>query len=932
MSKSNFQTKLLSLLLVTALIITIVPMNVFASETTGETDILSEMEVVASGDCGENVTWMLGKDGVLTISGSGAMEDYEAYNSAPWYDYIKKNYSSSTTSATKVIINEGVTSIGSYAFSYCNCTIQLPNTITSVHPYAFYHAFKYMEGYTLILPNGLVSIGQYAFYNSGITDINFPSSLKTIGKNAFYGCSKLKEVELNDGIESILNYAFSGCTSLEKVIIPSSITTIPDCCFTNCSSLLEIEIPDSVTSIQYRAFGGCSSLEFIELPCNLTYISRYLFYECSNLKQIVIPDTVKSIGWHAFDGCSKLKDVKLNESLKWIESSAFYNCYDLKIVVVPSTTTSYESSTTFGYVDDSVTGESDQKVEDFTLYCWKGSEAEANAVKYGTNYKTIELELEERCLYTGSQTIPTLEIRVGDKVLQENKDYIIDCMNNDAIGTANIKISFMENYSFLPGIERTYEICKDISEWKITLDKEIYQYHTLLPIITIKEGEDALVYGTDYEIYYTLSGETWKKTSASASRYLWNVGECEIKIVGLNQYVGEEKLSVEVHKFDLSKAKLMTRWTSNGDGTSSSSGFDMQSYEYDGIEKTQNGYRVCDDHDTISSDNYEVSYKDNVNPGTATMIITGKGDYYTGTLEKKFEIYHNHTYKTVLTKATTSNHGVSKQVCSVCGDVASTTSIYKISSVTLSTSAYTYDGKTKSPSVTVKDSKGNKLTKGKDYTVTYSSSSRSTIGRYSVKVAFKGEYSGSKTLYFTIGPKNPSSVSAKLYDYDDVKVSWKKVSGATGYVVYYKKSTASSWSSKRTTGTSVKLANLADGVKYDIKVVTYKTKNGCMCYNAGKTTSVYTLKKVTGVKVAKSGSKVKVSWANISDETGYQISKSSKKSGTSVVATYKTTSGKSKIISATKGKTYYYKVRAYKVVDGKKIYGPWSAPVKYVRK
>ena len=121
-------------------------------------------------------------------------------------------------------------------------------------------------------------------------------------------------------------------------------------------------------------------------------------------------------------------------------------------------------------------------------------------------------------------------------------------------------------------------------------------------------------------------------------------------------------------------------------------------------------------------------------------------------------------------------------------------------------------------------------------------------------------------------------------------------------------------------------------MKYNIKVVTYKTKSGYKCYNAGKATSIYTLKKVTGVTTVKSGTKVKVSWTNISGETGYQISQSTKKSGTNIVATYKTTSGKSKTISATKGKSYYYKVRAYKVVDGKKIYGPWSTAVKFVRK
>lgn len=293
---------------------------------------------------------------------------------------------------------------------------------------------------------------------------------------------------------------------------------------------------------------------------------------------------------------------------------------------------------------------------------------------------------------------------------------------------------------------------------------------------------------------------------------------------------------------------------------------------------------------------------------------------------------HEHDYKTTTVPATLSSNGSKTKKCDACGDVASKSTIYKISSVKLSTTEYTYTGAKKTPTVTVKDSKGKKLVEGKNYKLTYSSSTRKDIGRYSVKVTFIGDYSGSKTLYFTIGPKNPTSVKAALYGYDDVKVSWSKVSGASGYKVYYKKSTTSTWSSKTTTGTSLKLANLADGAKYDVKVVTYKTKSGYKCYNAGKSTSVYTLKKVTGIKAAKSGTKVKVSWTNIAGESGYQISKSTKKSGTSIAATYNTTSGKYKTISATKKKTYYYKVRAYKVVDGKKIYGPWSTAVKYVRK
>ena len=292
---------------------------------------------------------------------------------------------------------------------------------------------------------------------------------------------------------------------------------------------------------------------------------------------------------------------------------------------------------------------------------------------------------------------------------------------------------------------------------------------------------------------------------------------------------------------------------------------------------------------------------------------------------------NSHVSKWYVEKATLTNNGERVYKCPVCGKKESSAIIYRPNVISLSTTVYTYNGTKRTPSVTVRDIKGNKLVNGDDYTVTYNSSSRSAVGRYSVKIVFKGDYSGTKTLYFTIGPKNPSSVSAKLYGDDDVKVSWKKVSGASGYIVYYKKATSSKWSSKTTTGTSVKIANLSDGVKYDIKVVSYKTKSGYKCCNAGKTTSIYTLRKITGVKVTKSGTKVKVYWTNILGETGYQISQATSKTGTNIVSTYSTTKGKYKTISAKKNKTYYYKVRAYKTVNGKKIYGPWSNTIKYVR-
>lgn len=181
----------------------------------------------------------------------------------------------------------------------------------------------------------------------------------------------------------------------------------------------------------------------------------------------------------------------------------------------------------------------------------------------------------------------------------------------------------------------------------------------------------------------------------------------------------------------------------------------------------------------------------------------------------------------------------------------------------------------------------------------------------------------------------PKTAEANLYGYDDVKFTWKKVSGAGGYAVYYKKSSASKYTLlKRTTALSATKPNLTDGIKYTFKVVPY-VKEGGKAYesNKYKTSSIYTLKKTTISSVKKySAGKVNVKWINVDGETGYQISRSTSRTGTNIVSTYSTTTGKTKIITASKGRTYYYKVRAYRTVNGKKIAGPWSNVIKYTLK
>ena len=197
-------------------------------------------------------------------------------------------------------------------------------------------------------------------------------------------------------------------------------------------------------------------------------------------------------------------------------------------------------------------------------------------------------------------------------------------------------------------------------------------------------------------------------------------------------------------------------------------------------------------------------------------------------------IGHSYGSWVITTKATTSSNGKKTKTCSVCG-TTKTSTIKKISTVKLSTTTYTYNGKVKTPSVTVTDSSGNKLTKGTDYTVSYPSG-RKKVGTYSVKITFKGNYSGSKTVKFKIKPK-ATTLKSLTASKKAITVKWtKKTTQTTGYQIRY--STSSSFSSYKTVTissyktTSKKITGLKSKKKYYVKIRTYKTVNGTKYYSS----------------------------------------------------------------------------------------------------
>ena len=192
-----------------------------------------------------------------------------------------------------------------------------------------------------------------------------------------------------------------------------------------------------------------------------------------------------------------------------------------------------------------------------------------------------------------------------------------------------------------------------------------------------------------------------------------------------------------------------------------------------------------------------------------------------------------HSFKTVTAKATLTKNGSIVKKCSVCGTTASTTIIYSPKTFKLSTTSYTYSGSAKKPSVTVKDASGETLKNGTDYTVSYKNNKN--VGTATATVTFKGNYSGSKKLNFTIKPKT-TSLSKLTAGSKQLKVTWKKNSSVSGYQIQYSTSKkflgAKTVTVKSYKTTSSTLKSLKAKKTYYVRIRTYKTVNGRKYYSS----------------------------------------------------------------------------------------------------
>ena len=237
-----------------------------------KTEVIPATGVVASGTCGaegdgSNLTWTLDSEGVLTISGSGGMHDYDGPSSPPWYR--------SRSMVKSAVIADGVTSIGEWAFFGCG-------SLTSV-----------------TIPNSVTSIGRYAFYYcTSLTSVTIPDSVTSIGWLAFNGCTSLTSVTIPDGVTIINDAVFNGCTSLTSVTIPDSVTSIGGSAFYNCTSLTDVYYAGSEAQWKAISISSTENDDLLTANIHYNYVSHTHSY-----KDVVTAPTCTEKG-HTTHTCS----------------------------------------------------------------------------------------------------------------------------------------------------------------------------------------------------------------------------------------------------------------------------------------------------------------------------------------------------------------------------------------------------------------------------------------------------------------------------------------------------------------------------------------------------------------------------------------------------------------------------------------------------
>jgi len=349
------------------------------------------------GKCGDNVTWELHSDGTLVISGSGSMYNFTKWGMLGFFGF-EAPWEACSNRIRSVVISEGVTSIGEGAFWGCAnlTTMSIPKSVRYIGDAAFENCTSLRDVYIADLA-AWCAIDFYDFdsnpmyqaenlYVNGepVTELEIPTSVKSIQEFAFYSCESLNSVTIPTGVTAIGERSFASCTNLTKIqvaagnvyyssdaqgvlynktktvliqapgaltscVIPNGVTEIGEYAFRSCASLRTVTIPESVTDIGGYAFNYCHGLRGVYISdlaawCRINFGSfsanplnyaNILYVNNKAVTELVIPEGITEIKNFAFFNCKSLTGVTIPEGVTDIGDKAFYNCLNVTSVTIP---------------------------------------------------------------------------------------------------------------------------------------------------------------------------------------------------------------------------------------------------------------------------------------------------------------------------------------------------------------------------------------------------------------------------------------------------------------------------------------------------------------------------------------------------------------------------------------------------------------------
>ena len=743
-----------------------------------------------NGQCGEDVNWHITEvdnQKTLVISGLGDMYNFDnGQNRAPWL--------AEASTIAKIIIEDGVTSIGENAFSYfTNLTevtgmedviilgagsfrecsklqsITLPQGVEQIDHHAFTgcyrlnnvtfgedllkigkDAFSYCIIQQLDLPEGLLEIGDSAFYGARITHIALPNSLTKIGSNAFSN-TRLTEVFIPSGVTQIGGGAFQTKTmtgievseenqhycSLDGVLFDKSIETIIS--FPGAREGY-YSFPETVNSISAYAFAN-SSISEVQISQGVSIIPGYAFLDCG-INEIVLPEGLKIIDGSAFTCCGLIEELELPNGLEEIYNQAFYQA-KIKKIIIPGS---------LGRIKGHI--------------FWSIPELEE--VVIGEGITELYSNSFRECSNLHSITIPSSIEKMGYSSLEESFSY---CENIQDVYYCD----FTKKFKSIENIDKQTNLIKD----DVTLHIQASG--------TIGDGITWKAEGVSGDVTLTISGSGVIPDYTDPKDAPWYDGKDEIThvviedgvtSVGRNSFFRYDKirdvtLSGTVQDFgrDAFRAcNALEAFVYNPEGSSDEYRVEPQFLVslYSGSAIEPGVYVSKDGTELKEETDYTLSYKNNTQIGQATIEVNFIGDH--------------------------AGQGTVRIPFIITDKLLDGENIKALSSITLSDSSYEYNGSVRKPSAVVKSGRW-VLRENADYRLDYSVG-RKNIGTYKVVASGVGAYSGTKWDVFEICPASIANLTATLsstsYTYDGkAKKPSVSVSGLTSndYSVSYSDNT-----------------------------------------------------------------------------------------------------------------------------------------------